>query len=164
MVFGECRFNTPGQKIYQERYASVLGDQYPIVAYLRPDGGAIYVADRNSMPRSSAELYEAMKAAAFQAKNAKPANQLPNDLITQDNFEDCPDGYCPPDERDEPRFPRLQPILRPDNPLDISGGIVRDSISSGVWLVFAAVALCFVALFAVLIFGAMVVVARWVVK
>jgi hypothetical protein len=156
---------TPGQKIYQERYAAVLGDQYPIVAYLRPDGGAIYVADRNTMPKTSNDLFAAMKAAALQAQNARPANQLPNDLVvTQETFEDCPDGYCPTPNRDEPRFPRLQPLINPSNPLELGGGVVRDSISSGVWLVFAAITLCFIAFFGVIIFGAMVVVARWVVK
>jgi hypothetical protein len=161
----------PNSKLFKERYQATLGTDFPIVAYLRPDGGVVYFADRHSLPSNGIELLKEMKAAAFMAKNAKPATKLPQDLDTgvqQDyqDTEDCgPDGCSPLDDpTSSPRFPKLRPFR--NNPLDnqpvdrLFGGFFSDAIGSGVGLVFSIVALGFLFLFMVLIFGAMIVISK----
>jgi hypothetical protein len=162
--------------LFEARYKSTLGTETPIVAYLRPDGGVIYFADRHSMPTRD-KLYSEIKAAHQMATKAIPATQ-PQSELTQSEWEDfgteCPDGSCdvPQDNSTSPRFPRLRPLK---NPFDGSGNATRpidriltgwfsDSITSGIFLVFAVVCLMVIVLFSVLIFGAMIVVVRWVVK
>ncbi len=162
--------------LFEARYKTTLGTETPIVAYLRPDGGVIYFADRHSMP-SRDKLYSEIKAAHQMATKAIPATQ-PQAEFTQSDWEDsgtvCPDDSCdiPLDNSAPPRFPRLRPLK---NPLDGSGNSVHpidrvfngwfsDSITSGIFLVFAVICLMVIVLFSVLIFGAMIVVVRWVVK
>lgn len=156
----------PNSKLFRERYQATLGTDFPIVAYLRPDGGVVYFADRHSLPSNGEGLLKEMKAAAFMAKNAKPSTKLPQDMdagvqATLD-LEDCPDGMCP-DDPNSTRFPKLRPLR--SNPLDqpvdrLFSGAISDTIGSGIWLVFSAIALGFVFLFMVLIFGAMLVVSK----
>ncbi len=164
--------------LFEARYKSTLGSETPIVAYLRPDGGVIYFADRHSMPTCD-KLYVEIKAAHQMAKKAVPAAPMqPQAELTQSDWEDfgneCPDGSCdvPLDNSGAPRFPRLRPLK---NPLDGSGnaahpidriltGWFSDSITSGIFLVFAVICLMVIVLFSVIIFGAMIVVVRWVVK
>lgn len=159
---------SPNAPIFKERYAGILGTDYPIVAYLRPDGGVVYFADRHTLPSNGAALLTEMKAAAFQARNAKPSSRLQKDLEVQQMEEDCPDGMCVPvdgEPNSKPAFPRLRPLR---NPLDGDGmqvdglfnGAVSNAIGSGMWLVFSAVFLIFVFLGIVLIVGAMIVVSK----
>ncbi len=152
---------TPTSMLFKERYQSTLGTDFPIVAYLRPDGGVVYFADRNTLPTSGEGLFQEMKAAAYLAKNAKPATRVPEELdVTNMLQTDCPDGTCYPDQNSEVRFPRLRPFQQPNrNPLDkLVSGWFSDSISSGIWLVFSIIALGFVLFFFVLLVGAMLVV------
>ncbi len=154
---------TPTSKLFKERYQSTLGTDFPIVAYLRPDGGVVYFADRNTLPSSGATLFQEMKAAAFLARNAKPSTRLPVEMDVSNVLQaDCPDGTCYPNQTDDQgsRFPRLRPFTQPNhNPFDhpVSGWF-SDSISSGIWLVFSVIALGFVLFFFVLLVGAMLVV------
>lgn len=152
---------TPTSTLFKERYQSTLGTEFPIVAYLRPDGGVVYFADRNTLPTSGEGLFQEMKAAAYLAKNAKPATRVPEELdLTNMLQADCPDGTCNPDQNGEERFPRLRPFQQPNrNPLDkFVSGWFSDSISSGIWLVFSVIALGFVLFFFVLLIGAMLVI------
>jgi hypothetical protein len=154
---------TPTSKLFRERYQSTLGTDFPIVAYLRSDGGVVYFADRNTLPSNGANLFQEMKAAAFLAKNAKPSTRLPVEMEVPSVLQaDCPDGTCYPDESvdQDVRFPRLNPFKQPaKNPLDnIVTGWFSDSISSGIWLVFSIIALGFVLFFFVLLVGAMLLV------
>lgn len=159
--------------LFETRYRSVLGSEFPIVAYLRPDGGVVYFADKHSMPTRD-KLYAEIKEAHLKAKDAaKPIPKPQAEYTESDWQEDCPDGNCPVplDSSPAPRFPRLHPFK---NPLDSEGaskpfdriftGWFSDSISSGIFLVASVVCLMVIVLFAVLIFGAMIVVVRWVVK
>lgn len=161
----------PNSKLFKERYQATLGTDFPIVAYLRPDGGVVYFADRHSLPANGQDLLKEMKAAAFMAKNAKPSAKLPQDMdigVQQDYMdnEDCgPDGCSPLDDPNaSPRFPKLRPFR--NNPLDdqsvdrLFNGFFSNTIGSGIWLVFSIVALGFLFLFMVLIFGAMIVVSK----
>jgi hypothetical protein len=159
---------SPDSKLFRERYAATLGTDYPIVAYLRSDGGVVYFADKHSLPSGGKALFAEMKTAVFQAKNAKPSAKVPQDLDIED-LADCPDGNCPApfDEapNSKPLFPRLRPV---NNPLDGDGmqvdrlfsGAVSNTISSGLWMVFSGVVLVFIFLGMVLIFGAMIVVSK----
>ena len=159
--------------LFETRYQATLGTDFPIVAYLRPDGGVIYFADRHSMPTRD-KLYDAIKEAHLMAKKALPAATTAvskDDLFSQtqssgdSDWQDCIDGNCTPplDERPAtgPRFPKLHPFQTPTKPGDnLFGGFFSDAIGSGIWLVFSIVALGFVFLFMVLIVGAMMVVAK----
>ena len=154
---------TPTSTLFKERYQLTLGSDFPIVAYLRPDGGVVYFADRNTLPSSAEGLFHEMKAATYFAKQAKPATRVPEELEVANLLQaDCPDGTCYPDQANnqDARFPRLHPLKHPmQNPLDkIVTGWFSDSISSGIWLVFSVIALGFVLFFFVLLIGAMLVV------
>jgi hypothetical protein len=152
---------SPTSQLFRERYQATLGTDFPIVAYLRHDGGVIYFADRNTLPSSGQDLLKEMKAAAFLARNAKPTERLPDEM----NAGDCLDGTCDPAAQ-EPLFPSLRPgpFRRPfENPLDtVVSGWFSNSVSTGIWLVFSVVAMGFVLFFFVLLIGAMIFVARWI--
>lgn len=154
---------TPTSKLFRERYETILGTNFPIVAYMRPDGGVIYYADRNTLPSSGDSLSLAIKTAIAQATNAVPAsNGQKESEITYANQDECVDGSCTPDTKLDPsvRFPKLRPLKQPPaNPLDqVVSGWFRESISTGIWLVFSVIALGFVLFFFVLLIGAMLVV------
>jgi hypothetical protein len=145
---------SPDSKLFRERYQSVLGTDFPIVAYLKPNGAVVYFADRHSLPTNGSALLDEMKAAALAARNARPSGVVPNDLELN-QLADCPEGNCYPEEQPqrEPLFPRLR-----KNPLDsanekdwLFGGVITDSIGSAIWLIGAVVAMCFVLLFVVII-------------
>ncbi|HUP82353.1 MAG TPA: hypothetical protein VM260_27615 [Pirellula sp.] len=90
---------TPTSALFNERYQATLGTNFPIVAYLRPDGGVVYFADRNTLPTSGEALFQEMKAATYFAKNAKPAMRVPEELDFSNVMQaDCPDGTCYPDQ------------------------------------------------------------------
>lgn len=154
---------SPDSKLFRERYQSVLGTDFPIVAYLKPNGAVVYFADRHSLPLTGTALLDEMKAAALAARNARPSGVVPNDLEVN-QLADCPDGNCYPEEQPqrEPLFPRLR-----KNPLDsadekdfLFNGAITSSIGSAIWLVGAVVAMGFVFLFVVLIAGAMFLVTK----
>ena len=153
---------TPTSKLFRERYQATLGTEFPIVAYLRPDGGVVYFADRNTLPTSGGALFQELRAAAFLAKNAQPVNQLPLEFDISSAMQDCVDGFCYPDSSNEQdsRTPRFRPFRQTGrNPLDhMVSGWFSDSISAGIWLVFSVIALGFVLFFFVLLVGAMLVV------
>jgi len=151
-----------GKNLFTERYKSVLGTDYPIVAYLRPDGGVIYFADSRSMPAKQ-NLFAEMKTAWKAAKNARPSQLIADQW--QEETEDCLDGSCDPRVR-EPIFPRLNPLR---NPMDDSdnfpmGGWFSDSISSGIALVFGVVAMGCVMVFALVVFALMWIIGKGVMK
>jgi len=155
----------PTSKLFKERYQATLGTDFPIVAYLRPDGGVVYFADRNTLPASGAALFQEMKAAAYLAKNAKPSSRVPEELNIPNVIQaDCPDGTCYPDQNadQDVLLPRLRPFQQPNrNPLDkIVTGWFSDSISSVIWLVFSIIALGFVLFFFVLLVGAMLIIRK----
>lgn len=159
--------------LFEARYRAVLGSDFPIVAYLRPDGGVIYFADRHSMP-SRDRLYSEIKEAHLKAKDAAKAIVKPQAEFTESDWqEDCPDGNCPAPyvPFGEPNAPRFRPFKNPldgdsqSKPFDrVLTGWFSDSVNSGIFLVSSVVCLMVIVLFAVLIFGAMIVVVRWVVK
>jgi hypothetical protein len=161
-------FLAPNSKLYESRYAALYGNKFPIVVYMRSDGGVIYFADRDTMPVSAEALYSEMARAAELARNAEQASPLLSNEIEADLSEDCPDGFCPaPPNRNEDqsiRFPLLRPFSpKVTDPFDGAvSGLFSDSIGSGIWLVFSIVALGVVGLFAILLFGAMVVVVKWI--
>lgn len=164
----------PGSVMHRERYGD-LGTNAPIVALTWPDARTIYFADRDSLPSFSSSLFSEMKSAVTAARNAKKSSDLQifpasfalaSNPSSSNSDQDCPDGTCvpnTPDTNDGFRFPRLRPNSRPnDNPLlAVAEGFIKDGIESGIWLVFSAVALCFVMLFGILLLGAIIVVAKW---
>jgi hypothetical protein len=164
--FTEFKPNSP---MFVERYKGILGDQFPIVAYLRPDGGVIYFADRHNMPSTADALYEEIKAAHQLAKNAVPAMQPANEMMA-DDAESCPDGNCP-QPLDSPERRPFLPNMRPNRqPFDndsapgferLFNGFISQTIGSGMSLIFGVIALGFVLFFFLLLIGAMVLVARF---
>lgn len=160
----------PGSVMHRERY-SQLGNETPIVSLSWGDGRSIYIADRNTLPQSPSQLFSEMKTAVTAARAAKPALDsyfsstslaLSNTSLTPPSSPDCPDGNCPVPPSDGFRFPRLRPPADDaSNPLfQAVEGFLKDSFTSGLWLVFSIVALGFVLVFAVLILGAIILVVR----
>lgn len=155
---------SPSAPLFKERYQSILGANFPIVAYLRPDGGVVYFSDKANMPTRD-KLYDAINTAHLKAKDAV----APAPAITQaefsDDYTDCPDGLCPlkPSEP-SPRFPRLHPFQVPsEQPFDrMVSGWFSNSINSGLFMVFSIIALGFCLVFGVLLLGVIVVLARWI--
>ncbi len=161
--------------LFEARYRAVLGSELPIVALCRPDGGVIYFADKHTMP-SREKLHGEIKAAHELALNAVKVDSVAplNPSIVQSeqpgsdwtDAEDCVDGSCdvPFDNTPTPRFPRLHPLKNPpSNSIDrMISGWFADSVNSGIFLVASVVCLGAILLFAVLIFGAMIVVVRWI--
>lgn len=143
--------------LFRERYQPQLGAALPIVALLRPDGGVIYKADRNTIPRSGAELFTQMKATVLMARNAIKA-PTPNAVgamgdFTDDSypadFSECgPDGCYPPDSSG-----MTQPTSRRvHDPFGVvAGNWITDSVSAAFWLVGSIVALGFFAVCAVVV-------------
>lgn len=137
----------PESKLFKERYQSVLGSEFPIVAYLKPSGAVVYFADRHSLPSNGTALLNEMKAAALAVRNAKPSTVLPQEFeINQ--LADCPDGNCYPEEQSQPQplFPRLR-----KNPLDSQperdwfsgfGTPLRDTANAIILLGFGLIAFC----------------------
>jgi hypothetical protein len=148
---------------------AVLGEQTPIVAFLRPDGGVIYFADRHNMP-SRDRLHEEIKTATNLANNAVPAVEQPEpqaEVNSQDDWqetptEDCVDGSCDVDVNVRtPLFPRLRPV-QPKPAYPIFGGWLSNSIQSGIFMIASIIGLggvCVVALFLLI---SMVVLSRWI--
>jgi hypothetical protein len=164
-------FASPDKPLYKARYESILGTEAPIVAYLRPDGGVIYFADRYNLPARD-QLFPAIKAAHWLAKTAEkseaanPPGQQPAQE-TYDGYDQydsaCPDGNCPLDQQPpRPRFPNLRPFANPlDDPPDrMLGGWFSNSIGSGMNLIFGVIAMGFVLFFFLLLIGAMLLVAK----
>lgn len=158
----------PGSPMHKERYG-YLGTEAPIVALTWPDARTIYFADATNMPVFPDELLREMKSAVTAARNAKPAETDYTStflaLTSSGSINpDCPDGNCPlpSPPSDGFRFPRLRPNLdNSENPLlDAAEGFLKDSLTSGVWLVFSVVALGFVLVFSILILGAIILVVR----
>lgn len=161
-----CTQFKPTDPLFVERYQPILGNQFPIVAYLRPDGGVIYFADSHTLPSTPDALYEEIKTAHRLATNALPSTKPANELNNEDN---CPDGNCPlPDQADRPR---LLPIFRPNaRPFDndsqpgierLFNGFISQTIGNGMTLIFGIIALGFVLFFFVLLIGAMWLVAKF---
>lgn len=167
----------PGGIMHRERYG-YLGSDTPIVSLTWGDGRSIYFAQRSTMPVNPDCLFTEMKLAVDAARNASPSEGIHQASLTTPSSanlplwmmaasslpQDCPDGNCPRIQppNDGFRFPRLRPPSDgSDNPLlAVAEGFLKDSLSSGLWLVFSAVALGFVVLFSVLIFGAIIIVVR----
>jgi len=63
--------------IFRERFAPVLGTNAPMIILERPDGGTIYAADKNSLPRFSSACFLEMKAAYQKSKEAKKPEPPP---------------------------------------------------------------------------------------
>lgn len=167
-------FASPDKPLYKARYESILGTESPIVAYLRPDGGVIYFADRYNLPARE-QLFPAIKAAYWLAKTAEKADaqQPAVQQAGPDTYEGpytydsaCPDGNCPLDQQPQPqtrpRFPNLRPFANPlDDPPDrMLGGWFSNSIGAGMNLIFGIVAMGFVLFFFLLLIGAMLLVAK----
>lgn len=159
-------FSTPDKPLYRARYESILGNAAPIVAYLRPDGGVIYFADRYNLPARD-QLFARIKAAHVLASKADKDKAVPEPQPEYEQFDsmdpDCPDGTCPIDQPvTRPLFPNLRPFANPlDDPPDrIFGGWFSDSIGSGLSLIFSTIAMGFVLFFFVLLIGAMLLVAK----
>jgi hypothetical protein len=160
--FTEFKPNSP---LFVERYQSILGNAFPIVAYLRPDGGVIYFADRHTLPNTAEELYEEIKTAHQLATNAVPASRQLNQITN----EDCPDGNCPmPDQNERPRLlPNFRPNRQPfDNDSQpglekLFNGFVTQTIGNGMSLVFGIIAMGFVLFFFLLLLAAMLLVAKF---
>lgn len=155
----------PNSVLFRERFENRLGSDFPIVAYLRPDGGVIYFADANTMPAKDS-LYDEIKAAVIKAREAIPAKQ-PQELQQEVESEldsimgDCPDGQCVPPSTDS--RPLLFPKIRPrvQQPFDrLAEGFFSNAIGSGIWLVFAIIALGFVFFFFILLLAAIYLVSR----
>lgn len=117
---------SPTSKLFTDRYQSSLGSNYPIVALLRPDGGAIYAADKSSMPSTAGGLFEEMLSAVSLARNAQtvdkpPANiDIPSQLMESVAF----DPNCNEEECNPPQGGTILPMLRPNahqeiDPLDL---------------------------------------------
>ncbi len=104
---------TPQTKIYQERYGQSLPPSVlPIIALARPDGGVIYKASGDAVPRTS----EALAAGLIDAAKLNKAGGHEN-VITQD----CPSCPRVPQPPPVPELPR-RPIWRP---LD---GVIPDTV------------------------------------
>lgn len=158
----------PGSVMHRERYG-YLGSEAPIVALSWGDGRSIYFADATNMPDFPDTLFEQMKESVNAARNARPAEvDYASSFLALANSgslpSDCPDGNCPQIQppNDGFRFPRLRPPSDgTDNPLlAVAEGFLKDSLTSGLWLVFSVVALGFVLVFAVLMLGAIILVVR----
>lgn len=147
--------------LYRERYQQQLGTAFPVVALMRPDGGVIYAADRNSIPRSAADLFTEMKSRVLMARNAiksqytpPQANPMgdsdfPQELFPQDLSECGPDGCYPPDSGSGGL---LHPSRRVSDPFGrVAGNWITDSVSAVFWLIGSVVALGFFAVCGVVV-------------
>lgn len=160
----------PTDALYRERFQQTLGTDFPIVAYMRPDGGVIYYADRNSIPATSEELFTAIKAAALQAKNAAKPNSLDrfSDMLHESQFgdgydmSDCPDGNCPLPTNDSPRFPRLKPLAVDPFGVPKITNWFSDSVSSIMWVIGGVIVMGFVLVFFILALGALYLVTKFI--
>lgn len=152
-----------GAPLYKTRFEDKYGTNYPIVALQRPDGGVIYFADKDTMPAKE-NLYEELKQAVIFANSAtKAKNGIESIQQIEQEVEgfimDCVDGVCTPRDEEPPkRFPNLHPFSNTKAP--VAGGLFGGAISSGIWLVFAVVALGCVFFFFVLILAAMYMVVK----
>lgn len=131
-----------------ERYVPPLGNEFPIVALLRPDGGVIYAADRHSMPPTSEKLYQEMKASVLAAKNAVKAPAM-RQLETFTDFAYSASDESWPDEYGTPITGpcvngKCKPLLRPDADPFAEAGSIFSSVSALFWLVVGVVILGFV--------------------
>ena len=160
--------NYPSNSVlFRERFENRLGSDFPIVAVLRPDGGVIYFADAQTLPETPRSLFDDIKEAMIKAKEANPAKKQAEIMaeteaeLTEIMGEEaaCPDGNCPVDSKPV-LFPRLRPNKVTTPTERIFGGIFKDTLVSGIWLVFSIIALGFVVFFFVLLIAAIFLVTR----
>lgn len=130
-----CNYNeyTPDNGLYRGRYADLIPvAAFPVVLVTGPDGGHVYVTEKNKMPASAAELVTAISEATKLYQSIQQQLTQPLPLVgppTQstaashpppDWTEDCSGGNCPPDRlgflrpnRDSPsNVPQVESLLR----------------------------------------------------
>jgi hypothetical protein len=128
--------------LYRARFAEVVpADQFPVVLFLRPDGGHVHAAGGNMIPNTGSELFsdfvEGYKLSK-QVESAPGANKTvgaikpksyswdksiqadmrlaPDEMVQQlPTTEQCVDGNCEPQERVRP----LDKLLNRDSPKNL---------------------------------------------
>src|SRR5574343_701777 len=108
---------TADHPMYRERFSAVVPrDAFPVVMFLRPDGGHIHVAGNSDIPATPEALYADLRQGWMYAEEMKSVS-LQRRPPNCPDCPDCPDGNCPdvdePEPDDEsPRFPILRrPLL-----------------------------------------------------
>lgn len=149
------------------RYWNVPATEFPVIIVAHSaqrGGGYFYKASKDSMPPVSS-LFSKISEAYHRDANARKNTELAVNAAVSGEFEqDCPDGYCPPSER-QPLLPNA-PWNRPDS-VDVVEGLfgpdtpIRDSLGYAAWLFGAIIALVFLS---VIFFGFVMVVSMiiWV--
>lgn len=116
-----CNFQayTKDNALYRERYSGVIpAEQFPAIVFCDSDGGHIYVAASQSIPKSASSLIAEMKTAYEAQKKAREQDADPAQTI-EGSPPNCPDGSCRPADREpfiNPDRSPLFPSLRPDRP------------------------------------------------
>lgn len=101
--------------LYKTRYANQIPvSSFPVVLVTAPDGGHVYVSDRDTTPGGASELVKAISDAMKIQKQAKEQAQQPKPPPNQDScfadgrqslidaiVTDCPDGNCEPMPRED---------------------------------------------------------------
>ncbi len=75
--------NSADTAMFRERYAPAVGTNLPVLVMAREcDGGSMFAASRDTMPRSSSELFNALKTAFNHAKEARKC-PIPDPAMSQ---------------------------------------------------------------------------------
>lgn len=121
---------TDSSAMYKQRFSGTIPKEaFPVVMFLKPDGGHIHVAGNQDIPTTAQALYSDLQQGwvyTKQMNEAKMGQRPP-----------CPDGNCPidPDQADEPpdepRFPLLRRPLLDRNRDGSKDGMVWDFMWGG---------------------------------
>lgn len=118
--FCEFQIYTSANALYRSRFADIVpADQFPVVLFQDSSGGHVHAAGRTMIPTTAEELHsdlrqgyelyqQAMQAQKTGAIKARGYSWDDSITPTMSLFsEDCPDGYCPPQQPD-----RVRPVNR----------------------------------------------------
>lgn len=141
----------PNEKLYKERYASIISGQPPMILMQRASGGVMYAASAYTMPHSPTALYEALRTAWNAANQAiKPTQNI------EQSCPDCPGGQCPlPTQQPPALLPRIRDHPQPFN-IDIANpieGWFSSTISTTMLVIGGVIVLGLMMLFGILALG-----------
>lgn len=158
----------PNDRLYRERFASIISGEPPLILFQRASGGVVYAADRTTIPNDADSLYETLRHHYELAQKAtKPRHLSDSDdglQIEQQSTMDCPDGRCPLQEPivDSPNHFRplahVNPFTRKHEPE--LGNWFTDTTSQIMWVIGGVLVLCCFAVCSVILLGFAIVYAR----
>lgn len=126
----------PGDPLYQQRYASIISGDPPLILFQRAGGGVVYAADKNTIPSSADGLYAELKHHYELAQKAVQPRPVIRLQLINDSVEDCPDGTCTPTEVDKPV--RWRPLQNLDPFHDVKRPVENwfsDTTQSVMWAI-----------------------------